>query len=49
VLPTDRRVTVQAEITRIDETAHALLADGWLLVDGRVIYQMKDFAFRHTM
>jgi len=25
-----------------------LTADGWLLVDGRVIYQMKDFAFRHT-
>jgi 3-hydroxymyristoyl/3-hydroxydecanoyl-(acyl carrier protein) dehydratase len=48
VLPSDRRVTVQAEITRIDNTAHALLADGWLLVDDRVIYQMKDFAFRHT-
>jgi 3-oxoacyl-(acyl-carrier-protein) synthase/3-hydroxymyristoyl/3-hydroxydecanoyl-(acyl carrier protein) dehydratase len=48
VLPSDRRVTVQAEITKIDDTAHALLADGWLLVDDRVIYQMKDFAFRHT-
>ena len=49
VLPSDRRVTVQAEITKIDDPAHALQADGWLLVDGRVIYQMKDFAFRHMM
>jgi 3-hydroxymyristoyl/3-hydroxydecanoyl-(acyl carrier protein) dehydratase len=48
VTPNDRRVTVQAEITTIDEAAHSLMADGWLLVDDRVIYQMKDFAFRHT-
>ena len=48
VTPNDRSVTVQAEITIIDEAAHSLTADGWLLVDGRVIYQMKDFAFRHT-
>ena len=45
----DRRVTVQAEVTTIDEQAHTLMADGWLLVDGRAIYQMKDFALRHTM
>jgi 3-oxoacyl-(acyl-carrier-protein) synthase/3-hydroxymyristoyl/3-hydroxydecanoyl-(acyl carrier protein) dehydratase len=48
VTPNDCCVTVQAEITTIDEAAHSLTADGWLLVDGRVIYQMKDFAFRHT-
>ena len=48
VTPNDHRVTVQAEITRIDDAAHSLTADGWLLVDGRAIYQMKDFAFRHT-
>jgi hypothetical protein len=42
-------VTVQAEVTTIDEQAHTLMADGWLLVDGRAIYQMKDFALRHTM
>jgi 3-hydroxymyristoyl/3-hydroxydecanoyl-(acyl carrier protein) dehydratase len=49
VTPADRLVTVQAEVTTIDEQAHTLMADGWLLVDGRAIYQMKDFALRHTM
>jgi len=49
VTPADRLVTVQAEVTTIDEEAHTLMADGWLLVDGRAIYQMKDFALRHTM
>jgi 3-hydroxymyristoyl/3-hydroxydecanoyl-(acyl carrier protein) dehydratase len=48
VTPRNRHVTVQAEINTIDETARSLTANGWLLVDGRVIYQMKDFAFRHT-
>jgi 3-hydroxymyristoyl/3-hydroxydecanoyl-(acyl carrier protein) dehydratase len=48
VTPADRLVTVQAEVTTIDKEAHTLMADGWLLVDGRAIYQMKDFALRHT-
>jgi 3-hydroxymyristoyl/3-hydroxydecanoyl-(acyl carrier protein) dehydratase len=46
VLPADRRVTVQAVVTRIDEDTRTLSADGHLLVDGRVIYQMKGFALR---
>jgi len=48
VVPGDRRVTVEAVVTRIDPDTQTLWADGFLLVDGRVIYQMKDFAFRHT-
>jgi acyl transferase domain-containing protein/3-hydroxymyristoyl/3-hydroxydecanoyl-(acyl carrier protein) dehydratase len=46
ILPTDRRVTVQACIREIDEAKRLLRADGFLSVDGRVIYQMKDFTLR---
>jgi 3-hydroxymyristoyl/3-hydroxydecanoyl-(acyl carrier protein) dehydratase len=46
VAPTDRRVTVQAEITRIDDGQHTIHAEGYLLVDGRVIYRMNGFALR---
>jgi len=47
VIPTDERVTVQAAITEIRDGDEPLLrADGFLEVDGRVIYEMKDFALR---
>jgi 3-hydroxymyristoyl/3-hydroxydecanoyl-(acyl carrier protein) dehydratase len=46
VVPGDRRVTVQAVVTRIEEDTRTLHADGHLLVDGRVIYQMNGFALR---
>ena len=48
VLPTDALVTVQAAITRIDDRARALIAEGFLSIDGRVIYQMQDFGVRMT-
>jgi len=31
------------EVTAVDEAKRALTADGFLTVDGRVIYQMQDF------
>ncbi|WP_422924393.1 beta-ketoacyl synthase N-terminal-like domain-containing protein [Singulisphaera sp. PoT] len=43
VLPTDRRVVVQATITEIDDRTRRLKADGFLTVDGRTIFQMNDF------
>jgi 3-hydroxymyristoyl/3-hydroxydecanoyl-(acyl carrier protein) dehydratase len=43
VLPTDREVTVILEVTKVDEAARRLTANGFLTVDGRVIYQMADF------
>jgi 3-hydroxymyristoyl/3-hydroxydecanoyl-(acyl carrier protein) dehydratase len=46
VVPTDSRVTVQAEIARIDDDSRTIHADGYLLVDGRVIYRMNGFALR---
>jgi len=43
VLPTDREVTVLLEVTAADEANRRLTANGFLTVDGRVIYQMTDF------
>jgi 3-oxoacyl-(acyl-carrier-protein) synthase/3-hydroxymyristoyl/3-hydroxydecanoyl-(acyl carrier protein) dehydratase len=45
VVPLSRRVSVQASVTARAESAggEALTADGWLEVDGRVIYRMNDF------
>jgi len=44
VLPTDQMVTVLLDVTAIDDAARRLTANGFLTVDGRVIYQMTDFA-----
>ncbi|MEE8424184.1 MAG: hypothetical protein V3S11_00060 [Elusimicrobiota bacterium] len=46
VLPADRRVRVQCVITAADDERRSLAADGFLTVDGRVIYEMKDFSLR---
>lgn len=46
VIPRDKLVTVDACITRIDDNDHLIVADGFLKVDGRIIYSMKDFALR---
>jgi 3-hydroxymyristoyl/3-hydroxydecanoyl-(acyl carrier protein) dehydratase len=45
VVPGNRRVSVQASVTAHADHPRggALTADGWLEVDGRVIYRMNDF------
>ena len=43
VIPTDKVVTVLLEVTDADEEHRRLTANGFLTVDGRVIYQMTDF------
>lgn len=48
VIPGDERVTVQAVVTERDDTRQLVRADGFLAVDGRVIYQMQDFTVRYT-
>ncbi len=48
ILPTDQKVTIEAVITEINDARHLIRADGFLTVDGRVIYQMKDFAITMT-
>ncbi len=46
VIPKDHKVTVQAVITQINEAERLILADGYLVVDNRIIYQMKDFSLQ---
>lgn len=47
VVPANKLVTVEAEVTQVDnEPAPALYADGFLKVDGIYIYQMKHFGLR---
>ena len=44
--PPTAQVTAQAVITGRDDERRWLKADGFLMVDGRVIYQMNDFTLR---
>ena len=44
VVPADNRVTVSAVIKEVDDVRQELIAEGFLSVDGRVIYQMKSFS-----
>lgn len=44
VVPTDKRVTVSAVIKNVDDGTHELSAEGFLSIDGRIIYQMKEFS-----
>jgi 3-hydroxymyristoyl/3-hydroxydecanoyl-(acyl carrier protein) dehydratase/3-oxoacyl-(acyl-carrier-protein) synthase len=46
VSPRNRVVKVQAEITAVNEANHQIEADGFLSVDGRVIYKIGGFALR---
>ncbi len=46
VVPTNRWVTVDAWITKVDERGRTLTADGFLSVDGKLIYQMNDFTLK---
>ncbi len=46
VVPGNKWVTVEAIVTETDDNQRLLRADGYLSVDGRLIYGMKDFAVR---
>jgi len=46
IIPKDSEVTVQAVISKVDDASRVLCADGFLTVDGRIIYQMNDFTLR---
>ncbi len=43
VIPRDKTVTVEVVVTAVDDDRKIATADGFLTVDGRVIYQMKQF------
>jgi hypothetical protein len=44
IVQADKLVKVQACVTRVDDDRRIVRADGWLSVDGRVIYKMVDFS-----
>jgi len=46
IIPTHRQVTVQATILAFDDKTMTLQAEGYLSVDGRIIYQMNNFALK---
>ena len=47
VIPTNATVEVEADVTKvIDGDEPVIVADGQLLVDGKIIYAMKDFPLR---
>lgn len=48
VVPRDALVTVTAVIREVDDATRQLTAEGFLSVDGRVIYQMKSFTLQVT-
>jgi acyl transferase domain-containing protein/3-hydroxymyristoyl/3-hydroxydecanoyl-(acyl carrier protein) dehydratase len=46
VIPSDREMMVEADITRWDDERRIVQANGYLSVDSRIIYQMKDFTLQ---
>ena len=46
ILPTDAVVTTRVVVTEVDDARGWIKADGFLDVDGRVIYGMNDFTLR---
>ena len=47
ILPANRLITVEADITHILDPPHpCMMADGFLKVDGLYIYQMKNFGIK---
>jgi 3-hydroxymyristoyl/3-hydroxydecanoyl-(acyl carrier protein) dehydratase len=48
VIPTNRLVTVEAWITAVDDATRTITADGFLLADGKPIYQMNDFSLQRS-
>ena len=46
IIPSNDKVLVEAVVTSVDDEQRLLKADGYLSVDGKVIYQMKDFSLR---
>ncbi|QVL33360.1 hypothetical protein KIH39_05455 [Telmatocola sphagniphila] len=44
VLPEHGTVTVQVHPRKVDSENRLIWADGYLMIDGRIIYEMKDFS-----
>lgn len=46
IIPANRKVTVEAWITGVDDDKQIITGAGFLSVDGKTIYQMNDFTVR---
>ena len=46
IIPDNHRVVIEADITAVDDRTQTLVADGYLSVDGKIIYRMQDFSLR---
>ncbi|MFP4496776.1 MAG: hypothetical protein ACLFQV_01095 [Vulcanimicrobiota bacterium] len=46
IIPADKKVTVDVWIKSIDNDHRVMFANGFLSVDGRIIYQMNDFSLK---
>ena len=46
IIPKNELVVIEAVVTEVDDESRLVRADGYLAVDGRIIYQMKDFTVR---
>ncbi|MEE4254072.1 MAG: beta-ketoacyl synthase N-terminal-like domain-containing protein [Desulfuromusa sp.] len=46
IIPTNKQVLVEAVVTAADDENRTLKADGYLSVDGKIIYQLKDFSIK---
>ena len=48
IIPTNKKILVEATVTAVDDDMRRLKADGYLSVDGKIIYQLKDFSIKLT-
>jgi len=46
IIPANKKVLVEALITAVDDENRSLKANGYLSVDGKIIYQLKDFSIK---
>ncbi|MEA3545614.1 MAG: hypothetical protein U9R69_10410, partial [Thermodesulfobacteriota bacterium] len=46
IIPANKKVLVEAVVTAVDDGSRTLKADGYLSVDGKIIYQLKDFSIK---
>ncbi len=46
IIPANDEVIIEAAITAVDDQLQLIKADGFLSVDGKIIYQLKDFSLK---
>lgn len=49
IIPENKRILTEAVVTAIDDQNKLIKADGFLSVDGKIIYQLQDFSLKMKM